>query len=152
MEMKEHKEAILDISQRLNPDHYSWKRFAKELGLPDAEISRIYTQEPTEPEELYYRTLVEWIKLKEDEATFHFLLTVLRRCDSDHLFWCIRYRLGHWDIQLQMSLICIGCKDTKLVIYDLDNAIQMKISLHLYGWRNYYLLLVCPDFASTSQV
>ena len=95
MEMKEHKEAILDISQRLNPDHYSWKRFAKELGLPDAEISRIYTQEPTEPEELYYHTLVEWIKLKEDEATFHFLLTVLRRCDSGHLIWCIRNRLGH---------------------------------------------------------
>jgi len=95
MEKKEHKEAILDISQRLSPDHYSWKRFAKELGLSGAEISKIYTQEPTEPEELYYRTLVEWIKLKEDEATFHFLLTVLRHCDSGHLFWCIRYRLGH---------------------------------------------------------
>jgi len=41
MEKKEHKEAILDISQRLNPDHCSWKRFAKELGLSTAEIKRM---------------------------------------------------------------------------------------------------------------
>ena len=93
MKMKEHKEAILDISQRLNPNSSSWKMFAYELGFSDIEIERMYTQGPAEPEELYYRTLIKWIKLKKDEATFQFLKTVLRRCDSDGLVWCIRKRL-----------------------------------------------------------
>ena len=94
MELKEHKEAILDISLRLNPDHYSWRKFAKELGLSTVDIERMYTQGPKESEELYYCALLEWIKLKKDEATFHFLLMVLTHCDSGHLVWYIRKRLG----------------------------------------------------------
>ena len=67
VQLKEHEEAILDVCQRLNPDHYSWRKFTKELGIFTADIERMYTQEPTER---FYCSLLEWIKLKRMKLQF----------------------------------------------------------------------------------
>ena len=74
-----HKFAILDISQRLGADR--WSAIARKLCLQEEDIQEIQTTESC-VEERYYKMLKQWVKSRQDEATFAALRDTLTSCNQ----------------------------------------------------------------------
>ena len=90
MEIKSHKFAILDISQRLESSKF--KDFCSRLGLHVDSINNI-EEEHTLSEEQYYHALKTWIANKK-KATFRELSDYLISCGEDKLKNLIIMRLS----------------------------------------------------------
>ena len=74
-----HRFAILDISQRLGADR--WSAIARKLCLQEDDIQRIQKAESC-VEERYYKMLKQWVKLRQDGATFAALQDALTSCNQ----------------------------------------------------------------------
>lgn len=84
-----HKFAVLDIVQRISLDH--WTRFSSLLGLGE-ETVEILSREKA-PEERYYKSIKEWLKVNRERATFAALNELLEQCSEHRAQVVMRKRL-----------------------------------------------------------
>ena len=79
MTNKVHKFAILDVVQRISIER--WTRFTSLLGLSEETIQVLSRKRATE--EKYYHAIKEWLRTKNERATFMALNDFLEQC-SEH--------------------------------------------------------------------
>lgn len=84
-----HKFAVLDVVQRISLNH--WTRFSSLLGL-SKEIVESLSREKA-PEERYYKSIKEWLKLNREGATFAALDGLLEQCNERRAQIIMRKRL-----------------------------------------------------------
>ena len=84
-----HKFAVLDVVQRISPNH--WTRFSSSLGLSKETVELLSREK--ESEERYYKSIKEWLKVNRERATFAALNELLEHCSERRAQAVMRKRL-----------------------------------------------------------
>ena len=84
-----HKFAVLDVVQRIPPNH--WTRFSALLGLSKETVELLSREKASE--ERYYKSIKEWLKVNREGATFAALSELLEQCNEQRAQIVMRKRL-----------------------------------------------------------